>query len=260
MIARLPLYVALPEDQDWTFGEIDGEQVILINEALDDEGRREARKAAYASLRKGFPAWVSLPLITAGSWLSDRVRTPFGSAVTASVLTAVAVYGVTTPNGQPRPIADPPSVVTLHPTVESTVLATPLPTMAGTRTSSPPATHRPARTRPAAQPDRSSEPAPTRSAISPRRRDDGRPAPHPSPTSAPPTAAATPTTQAPAPEAALEPPAAGIRLQATPGDGAAGDLSVLDSPGSLGADTACGGIHVGATLDPVLGLDLCLLD
>jgi hypothetical protein len=44
------IYRPLPDGETWVIAEIDGEPVIIVSEALDDAGRRRARREARASL------------------------------------------------------------------------------------------------------------------------------------------------------------------------------------------------------------------
>lgn len=246
MIFRLPrrVYRPLPEGQDWTLTPIDGEDAIVINEALDEDGRKAALKAAIKSLNRGRGAWLPLPVILAGDWLARKASTPMGSAVTASVLTAGVLYGVGALDDGKDPIAEPPTVVTVQPA--PTPAATP--------------SLRPSTRAPGTLPPTSPTGLPSViTVIRPHRSEsaaDGGPVrtPHPSPTrTASQGADGRPTTAAP--EATTPPPA--------PTSGPTGVVAEPSAPASAppqgAVDAACGRIALDVRLDPLLGGDVCLL-
>lgn len=254
---RRVLYRELPEGQTWMITDIDGEQVIIISEALDAEGRKAARKAARASIRNRGLALIPLPVIASLAWLRDRANTPIGAAVMASTVTMAGGYALTEAT-RPAPVASPPVVVTLTPKT-TTRTTSPRPTRTqATRTHSEqpprresvrPAPSAPAPTRAApSRAARSSQPPPARTTRPPR--DADRPPTQQEPPRAQPTVAGTSGTSAPAstpgPEPTRTPPPV------------AEDPPATDPPAPAGRD--CGGIHVGVPLDPLLNLDVCLLD
>lgn len=260
------VYRSLPEGQEWAVVEIDGEQVIVISEALDEVARKRARKAARTSIL-GRGALLPLPVIAGAEWLRDRLQSPMSAAIVASTVTMTGAYAVAElTTDDPAIVAGPPVVVTVTP--EATT-AGPRPTLTRTpaarserptprRESTRPALTgsaptraartgqpTPARTtRPPAE-DRAGDRRATRSAAPAEAsaevraaRTSGPPGtagPRPTPT----TAATTPPEVADDPPSASDPPASG-------------------PPALAGRD--CGGIHVGLPLDPLLNLDVCLLD
>lgn len=262
------VYRSLPEGQEWAVVEIDGEQVIVISEALDEEARKRARKAARASIL-GRGALLPLPVIAGAEWLRDRLQSPMSAAIVASTVTMTGAYALTElTTDDPPPVAHPPVIVTL------TAEATPAPTAshepAPTRTRPPSRSGRPtARRDPAARPTpegpRPIQAAPTRTTRAtgtperearPREAHDDRatrteretPATVARASDPPATSGRQPTraptqTSAPPPVADDPPPA---------------DGPPAEPPALTGRD--CGGIHVGVPLDPRLNLDLCLVD
>lgn len=245
MISRLPrvVYAALPDGQDWTTSTIGDETVILINELLDERGRRRARKAAHASLRTGGPqAWLPLPVVVAGGWIGRKARSPFGSAMLASVVTAGAVYGLVGPGARDEPprLADPPVIVTIHQT----------PAPASTRH----ATARPTRTRPSVSAGASRTVPPVRSTRS------TSPPGTPPPRTTPP-AATTPQPSQPVEdggqetaEPALTPPPQPPTEEAeAPAD------PPTTAPTLEQAAASCRGSGLDVRVDPVLDVDACLL-
>ncbi|MFG3439856.1 hypothetical protein ACGF0J_21635 [Nonomuraea sp. NPDC047897] len=264
MIARLPriIYKRLPDGQDWTVLKVDGEAVIVVNEALGDSERRAARKAARASIhRDSSTAWIPLPLVVGADWLARKSSTPLGAAVSASVITGAAVYGITTSSSQPTHIAEPPAVVTVQATPTGTPTTTPPASATPTRRSKSARPNLPASTAPPLRtdftlppqeptPDRTARPARTTRPPAPPTEATSPPATEPSARPEPPTTQATPSLPATAqarssvqspPSAEAEPPAA-------------------DAPTTAMAGQAgCSGIRLRVDLDPLADLDTCLL-
>lgn len=243
MISRLPrvLYRPLPDGQDWIVRAAGKQAVIVINEALGTDGRRQARRAAYAALRRGYPAWVPLPVLAAFGWISDKARSPLGSAVTASALTAAAFYAVTAPHGtDPPPIAGP-VIITIQPTPHATE-----PRAARPHPSARRATH----TRPPATPS-GGQSSPARSTSSPPSRSDGPATPRASRTASP------PTTMEAVQEAAVEFTATPSRSATEQADTPADFPSA--APTLEQAAAGCGGIGLDIRVDPVVDVDACLL-
>lgn len=260
------VYRSLPEGQEWAVVEIDGEQVIVISEALDEEARKRARKAARASIL-GRGALLPLPVIAGAEWLRDRLQSPMSAAIVASTVTMTGAYALTElTTDDPPPVAHPPVIVTL------TAEATPAPTAshepAPTRTRPPSRSGRPtARRDPAARPTpegpRPTQAAPTRT-TRPTRTPEPREAPEdrPTRTEQEPAAAVTRTSEPPV-SSGREPTREPARPPTTPPPVAddpppADTPPASDPPALTGRD--CRGIHVGVPLDPLLNLDLCLLD
>src|SRR5690606_29174820 len=109
------VYRSLPEGQEWAVVEIDGEQVIVISEALDEEARKRARKAARASIL-GRGALLPLPVIAGAEWLRDRLQSPMSAAIVASTVTMTGAYAVAElTTDDPAIVAGPPVVVTVTP-------------------------------------------------------------------------------------------------------------------------------------------------
>ncbi|MEV1245187.1 hypothetical protein [Nonomuraea sp. NPDC049750] len=242
MISRLPrvIYRPLPDGQDWIIRITGKSPVLVINEALDADGRRQARRAAYAALRGGYPAWVPLPVLAAFGWLADKARSPLGSAVTASALTAVAVYAVTAPHGIGPPPTAGPVIVTIQPTPRPTPKAA----------SPHPSPRRANHTRPPATPS-GGHSSPARSTSSPPRRSDGPATPRASRTTSPPA-----TVEA-VQEAAVELTPAPSRATADQADAPA-DLPSTDATLEQAA-SACGGLGLQVDVDRLLNVDACLL-
>lgn len=259
MIARMPRYEyrPLPETQDWIITKDDGEDLIVINEALDSDERKAALKAAYGAWRRsqGPVAGLLLLLTGAAAWASEEarqwVRTPLGSAVTASAITASMVYGITDlSRDDPTPAAEPPTIVTVQPV--------PTPSATPSREPSTRATARPRPTPTGGQPTVITVARPTRSAPPTRRptrstRPSQQPSvkattagPDPVPTGA---AVSTPTPPPPPtpPPVATSPPVGVVAEPDTPA--AAPEV----------ASGTCGGIALDVRLDPLANVDACLL-
>lgn len=247
-VPRLPrvIYQPMPEGQDWSVTRIADEDVVLINELLDDGQRRAARRAAFRSIR-GIPAWVPIPVVAAGDWLSRKARGPMGSAAAASILTAAAFYGITALDGGEHPIAQPPSVVTVtgSPTAARPP-DSPSPSARSTRSRPPePSGHK-----------RSDEPAARAPATSTRTA---------RPTRTTPPAAASPSGQAQVEDVAEEPsqstPPSAAETSATQAEAAESAAPAAASePPPQGVDAAtCGGVALDVRLDPLPGVNACLL-
>lgn len=255
MIARLPrvVYRDLPEGQDWTITEAGGKQLIVINAALDEPGRKRARWAAYGEVRRSYGSAAGLLLLITGAaaWAGEQVRgwvrTPIGSAVIASGITATTIYyGVVhVPRDEP-PTTSPP-VVTIQ---ESPTPAKPTPSARATRQSPKPRDDpgsggekpRPRQTAPpqaeptpTAKPTRTTPPAPPPTS----RAEVEDVAEEESAASSPPAAVSEPspteteTTEPDAPRATSEPPPqATVTAAACDGVGLdvdLGDLPVIDA-------------------------------
>lgn len=259
MISRMPrvVYRDLPEGQDWSITSIDDEELIVINAALDDPGRKTALKAAYASLRRnrGPSAGLLLLITGAAAWASEQVRgwvrTPIGSAVTASAITATTVYyGVVhVPLNEP-PTTSPP-VVTIQ---ESPTPAKPTPSARATRSQSPKPRDDPGsggenyRPRQTAPPQ--AEPTPT---AKPTRT---------TPPAPPPTSRAQVEDVAEEEPAASSPPTSASEPSPTETETTepATPASTSEPPPQTGAtENACGGIGLKVKVGDLLGADACLL-
>ncbi|MDX3109559.1 hypothetical protein [Nonomuraea angiospora] len=243
------IYQRLPEDQDWSVSKTDDEGVIIIiNEALEGAARKRAWRTAYRSIR-GLPAWMPIPVVVAGDWVARKTHTPMGSAVTASVLTAAAIYGVTSLDGDEHPSAEPPIIVTVQPTPTPAVTPSRKPSSRSTRAPEPTLTGGPPTVITVVHPTRSTPPMqpPTRRPLR---------SPHPSQqssvraTTAAPGPGGTPTSAAvdtptPPPPAATSPP---------------GIVAESSNPAApQPAASSCGGIALGVDLDPLANVDACLL-
>lgn len=248
MIPRLPriLTVPLPEGQDWTIRRIGDETVIVVSEDLDDDEQKAAQRAAYASMRRRHLVWMPLPAAVVGGWLSRRACSLLGAATVASLATAAAVlYGAIAKTPERRPAADPPELITLTPmptVISPTATTTPAPDLIGQiRT---------------ATPVRASS---TRGPTQPPPTVRGTPAPS---TETSPTTTDTPDeTAVPTSDPPTEPPS----LTPTPStsgdddDDGNDDDDGDDGSGGGNAPPGCGGIRLRVPLDPLLGLDACLL-
>ncbi|MEU4577453.1 hypothetical protein [Nonomuraea sp. NPDC023979] len=258
---RLPriTYARLPEGQRWIFQKDgdDEQAIIVINEALDERRRRAARREALARyFRETQPAFLPIVLVLAVlDWLRMGARHPLGAATMGSALTVAGLALLT--GDPPRIAAPPPPVITVTPSPPPATSPT-----AASTTSAPPGWERSTR-RPG--------PADTVRAVRPTRT---RP-PH---TPAPRTRTARPTPRASAAE--REPTIAAINGPATPPPGPADtappgpettSAPSPDDPGPVpegpeivdeqaAAGPVCDGlVHVDVGLDPLLGIDACLL-
>ncbi|MGI5288351.1 hypothetical protein ACQEVF_34125 [Nonomuraea polychroma] len=243
MISYIPrvVYRPLPDGQDWTVLKENGKSLIAIKQALDEPGRQRAEKAARASIRRrrgpvaGAAAFIAGAGVWAGEKARDAVRTPAGSATVASILATGAVYAITeTARHEHPPIAEPPAVVTVLETPPVPTAGTFSPSIRETR---PPET-RPTPTRGATAPAR-----PTRTSPPPQARQPPPTAPNPETDQ--PTATAVPTTTA-EPEDEPSAPAPPPATSAPP-------------PPPAATAASCGGTALDVRLDPLLGLDACLL-
>lgn len=242
MISRLPrvLYRPLPDGQDWIVRRTGKQAIIVINEALDADGRRQARRAAYAALRREYPAWVPLPVLVVVGWLGEKARGPLGSAVTASALTAAAVYALAAPHNTDPPPNAGPVIITIQPTPHPTE----------PRAASPhPSARRATQTRPPATPS-GGHSSPARATSNPPRRSGGPATPRASRTTPPP--ATMPAVQ----EAAVELTPAPSRATAEQAD--APETLPPTAP-TVAQAAACRGVDLQVDVDSLVNVDACLL-
>ncbi|MEV4371683.1 hypothetical protein AB0J71_31750 [Nonomuraea sp. NPDC049637] len=267
MIARMPRYTyrALREGTDWILDTDDGDNLIIINEALDDADRRAALKAAYASIRRGRGPVAGLIALLAGAAAvavkaaREAIRTPAGSAVAASVMTAGLVYGVGELRHSP-PLAAPPAVITLWDTPDA--VTSPSTSARSTRTPPPhPATMAPGTSGeelPERRPASIVSPPPSRD-----RAPTQRPSRTPPPATVPPTT--RPTTAPPTRGADTSPPATATpetdapRTRAEAADPPTSEAPAPTPQKAAAPEERCDGIALDVTLDPLLGVDACLL-
>lgn len=241
MISHLPrvTYAAMPSSKDWTTRTSGGRTTIIINEALDENGRREAERAAREYLKGSLPGWVPLPVIVGIGWLGRQARGPVGSAVLASAMTAAVIVGLDGDREPPAPRAQAPITVTASPSSASTPPASPGPTPSLTRSRSP------SRGVPTSQP-------PVTATVS---QTPTRPVRTPAPTPSPRTTASPP----PSGEATMNPaPTTAPPDEGEPPPATAGPSPTAEPPPTVAAD-GCDGIGLRVDLDPIANLDACLL-
>jgi hypothetical protein len=264
------IYRPLPDGETWVIAEIDGEPVIIVSEALDDAGRRRARREARASLHGRGLALAPLPVIATLGWLRERAHSPIGAALMASTMTMAGGYAVAEWTGDGPPAA-PPVVVTLTSTLtgpitpEASRTRTPAPRTPAPRTTASPQPTRARTPAPTAITSRIAEPARTPEPTRPEPRRTTRPTRTPERTDDRPRESRTPEPADDAGEARSARPSTPPRTPGPPSgrparttppparDRPSAGPGGRDTPPAHGRD--CGGIHVG--VPP--GVDLCLL-
>ncbi|MGW5259607.1 hypothetical protein ACWEQG_01450 [Microbispora sp. NPDC004025] len=243
-------YEELPPDTVVQMWDEDGETIIVVNSTLPPDRQRDAVRAALRDARKRRRGLVVLPIgvILAVEQIKRALR-----ARPIAVAAATSAAAVFTTLGPPQPLEEreelvPPTIALSQRPNSPTHERTPASALTMTHAASAP---RQPRTRsPAHRAVSSTRRAPATPSRSPR--------PHtPRPSPPEPTIALTqirrPPAPLPSPQRPPQPPpspAVIVRPEERP-------AAEAPTPPPPAGD--CDGIGMGATLDPLLGIDACLL-